>query len=74
MPPYVNGKAIGRPKLSNEDRFPELYYPNRKIDRRKCVRVVPMRVLVLGMCRTGTACTFAFAGQSDKAIIDVEEY
>ena len=26
------------------------------IDRRKCRRVVPMKVLVLGMGRTGTTC------------------
>ena len=26
------------------------------IDREKCQRVVPMRVLVLGMGRTGTVC------------------
>lgn len=48
---------MGKPKLSDEERFPEMFAVNRRIDRRQCTRVVPMRVLVLGMCRTGTACT-----------------
>ncbi|SLM39230.1 hypothetical protein LPUS_09732 [Lasallia pustulata] len=38
---------------SNRERFPELYNQTN-IDRRTCTRVVPMRVLVLGMMRTGT--------------------
>lgn len=28
------------------------------IDRRKCRRIVPMKVLVLGLGRTGTTCEF----------------
>lgn len=47
-------KAMGKPKISNEERFPEMFAVNRRINRRDCTRVVPMRVLVLGMCRTGT--------------------
>ena len=30
--------------------------PDAKIDRHTCHRVVPMKVLVLGLMRTGTAC------------------
>ena len=56
MPLYWDKKQMGKPKVSNEDKFPELFAVNRKIDRRQCTRVVPMRVLVLGMCRTGTHC------------------
>jgi len=53
------GKSpMGKLKVTNEERFPEMFAPNRKIDRRTCTRVVPMKVLVLGMCRTGTACKF----------------
>lgn len=40
---------------SNRERFPELYN-QAHVDRRTCTRVVPMRVLVLGMMRTGTMC------------------
>ncbi len=49
--------TMGKPKISDLERFPEMFAPNRKINRRECTRVVPMRILVLGMCRTGTACT-----------------
>lgn len=35
---------------SNRERF------QAHVDRRTCTRVVPMRVLVLGMMRTGTMC------------------
>lgn len=47
---------MGKPKVTDQERFPEMFALNRRIDRRQCTRVVPMRVLVLGMCRTGTAC------------------
>ena len=57
MPLYWDKKQMGKPKISQEEKFPELFTVNRKIDRRQCTRVVPMRVLVLGMCRTGTHCT-----------------
>lgn len=30
--------------------------PVTSIDRRKCHRIVPMRILALGLCRTGTEC------------------
>jgi len=49
---------INKPKVTLEERFPEMFAPNRHIDRRQCERTVPMKVLVLGMCRTGTACKF----------------
>lgn len=32
----------------------KMFLTERDIDRRKCERVVPMKVLVIGMCRTGT--------------------
>lgn len=51
---FQSGTVKG--KVSEEERFPEMFQPNRKIDRRQCTRIVPMKVLVLGMCRTGTAC------------------
>ena len=65
-------KNMGQPKISERDRFPEMFQPNRKIDRRQCTRVVPMKVLVLGMCRTGTACTFIplTIGQEEKLMLD----
>lgn len=40
-----------------QEKHPELFLPDAHIDRRKCKRVVPMKVLSLGMPRTGTACT-----------------
>lgn len=33
------------------------------IDRRKCHRTVPMKVLALGVGRTGTACRFYLGGR-----------
>ncbi|MCJ1357618.1 MAG: hypothetical protein MMC33_007614 [Icmadophila ericetorum] len=42
-------------KLTDEQRFPELFVEDKDIDRHLCKRVVPMKVLVLGMMRTGTA-------------------
>lgn len=32
------------------------FYHVTDIDRTKCTRVVPMRILSLGLCRTGTEC------------------
>lgn len=37
---------------------PVLVRDGTNIDRRQCRRVVPMKVLVLGLCRTGTMCEF----------------
>lgn len=34
----------------------DIFTPDTDIDRRQCERVVPMRVLALGLGRTGTAC------------------
>lgn len=45
------------PKM--QEKHPELFLPDMHIDRRKCERVVPMKVLSLGMPRTGTACMSA---------------
>lgn len=36
------------------------FYPVTDIDRTKCARVVPMRVLSLGLCRTGTECMYPY--------------
>lgn len=35
---------------------PVLVQDGTDIDRRQCKRIVPMKVLVLGLCRTGTMC------------------
>ena len=42
-----------------EDKHPELFQSDAKIDRRSCKRVIPMQVLSLGFSRTGTACKLA---------------
>ncbi|KAL8855669.1 MAG: hypothetical protein Q9178_007680 [Gyalolechia marmorata] len=39
--------------MTDRERFPN-YFVEENIDRRKCTRVVPMKVLVIGMLRTGT--------------------
>lgn len=44
--------------LTDRERFPD-YFIEEDIDRRKCTRVVPMKVLVIGMLRTGTLCELA---------------
>ena len=36
----------------------DIFTADTDIDRRQCKRVVPMRVLALGLGRTGTACEF----------------
>lgn len=41
--------------MTDRERFPD-YFVEEDIDRRKCTRVVPMKVLVIGMLRTGTLC------------------
>lgn len=56
--PWLDKRILGKPKITDQERFPEMFAVNRRINRRQCSRVVPMRVLVLGMCRTGTACMF----------------
>ncbi|MCJ1307109.1 hypothetical protein MMC25_000755 [Agyrium rufum] len=40
---------------TDRERFPELFRPDPCIDRHTCTRQVPMKVLVLGLMRTGTA-------------------
>ena len=42
---------------ADHERFPELFYEGPMIDRSKATRVVPMRVMVFGLMRTGTSCT-----------------
>jgi hypothetical protein len=44
---------------SLKEKYPEIY-KQTNIDRRGCVRVVPMEILSLGMGRTGTMCKFRF--------------
>ncbi|KAL8727573.1 MAG: hypothetical protein Q9166_005979 [cf. Caloplaca sp. 2 TL-2023] len=39
--------------MTDRERFPD-YFVEKDIDRRQCTRVVPMKVLVIGMLRTGT--------------------
>ena len=34
----------------------DIFTKDTDIDRRQCRRVVPMKVLILGLGRTGTAC------------------
>ena len=41
--------------MIEEERFPELFV-HTNIDRRICQRVVPLKVIVVGMPRTGTQC------------------
>lgn len=43
-------------KLTDEEKYPELFQPDANIDRRTCVRTMPMEVLGLGLSRTGTTC------------------
>ena len=40
-------------KMTDRERFPR-YFVEKNIDRRQCERTVPMKVLVIGMLRTGT--------------------
>lgn len=49
--PSQNGKTA----MTGKERFPELFV-NTSIDRRKCSRVIPLKVIVVGMPRTGTQC------------------
>lgn len=41
---------------SEQERFPEMFRQGPIADRHKATRVVPMRVLVFGLMRTGTSC------------------
>lgn len=36
----------------------DIFTNDSDINRRKCRRVVPMKVLILGLGRTGTACKY----------------
>ena len=44
--------------LADHERFPELFRKGPMADRHKATRIVPMRVLVFGLMRTGTSCKF----------------
>ncbi len=44
--------------MTDREQFPD-YFVEEDIDRRRCTRVVPMKVLVIGMLRTGTLCELA---------------
>ena len=53
-------------KLSEDEmrtRYPELFLPDRKLDRRQCDRVVPMQVLHFGFMRTGLTCEPRFSSR-----------
>jgi hypothetical protein len=41
---------------ADHERFPELFREGPIADRHKATRVVPMRVMVFGLMRTGTSC------------------
>ncbi|KAG0650201.1 hypothetical protein D0Z07_3313 [Hyphodiscus hymeniophilus] len=45
----------------------DVFTSDTDIDRRYCRRVVPMKVLILGLGRTGTACQSPYAPSSDHA-------
>lgn len=52
----ANNPSLGKKRaMTDEERFPELFV-NTNIDRRMCQRVVPLKVIVVGMPRTGTQC------------------
>lgn len=38
--------------------FTDIFTADTDVNRRACTRKVPMKVLILGLGRTGTACTF----------------
>lgn len=39
-----------------KEKHPEIFAPDRNQDPRQRTRTVPMQVLSLGFCRTGTSC------------------
>lgn len=50
---------------SERERFPELFVDGN-VDRRKCERIVPMKILVLGFMRTGSQCVFLSRNRLSK--------
>ena len=56
-------------QLSVEQRHPELFTPDKNIDRQHGVRTVPMEVMNLGFPRTGTMCTYD-TGSLCKFLLD----
>ena len=44
----------------------DIFTADTDIDRRQCHRTVPMKVLALGLGRTGTACTLHVQLDSDQ--------
>ena len=56
-----NAKRLEEQQLSYQARFPLLYISlDNQIDRRSCKRITEMKVLALGMSRTGTVGMFVF--------------
>lgn len=54
----ANYPSLGEERApTEEERLPELFF-NTNIDRRTCRRVVPLKVIVVGMPRTGTQCMY----------------
>jgi hypothetical protein len=47
----ISSRQVYRPKP-----ITDIFTSDTSIDRRKCARVVPMKVLVFGLGRTGTSC------------------
>lgn len=44
--------------------FTDVFTSDTDVNRRTCSRKVPMKVLILGLGRTGTACKFWFSLRS----------
>lgn len=62
----ANNPSVSEKQATTEtERFPELFV-NTSIDRRMCRRVVPLKVIVVGMPRTGTQCMY-------NAWVDIHE-
>jgi hypothetical protein len=55
--------------MTDKERFPEIFATNH-VNRRGAKRVVPMKVLVLGIGRTGTACEYSVANRIKGNISD----
>jgi hypothetical protein len=52
----LHSQFASDPARPDHERFPELFRQGPMVDRHKATRVVPMRVMVFGLMRTGTSC------------------
>ena len=55
-----SSESVSDVSLADHERFPELFREGQMANRDEATRVVPMRVLVFGLMRTGTSCKAAF--------------